>query len=167
MIFVCFSSLKAPLFAGCDQLWIFFNYIAELCDQQYLWNKSSDIWDFLHGDSHQEKLASEITTFGWVSPVVLLTQWDYRIYSSSICLAWKESIDTLVFFAWRYSSREGSIWDYHFRLREARCVSHPVFAKEPQHPQKNKNVSLLFSIQCMNYEKILKLVSMSMKIVYS
>ena len=30
------------------------------------------------------------------------------------------------FFAWRYSSREGSIWDYHFWLGVARCASFPI-----------------------------------------
>ena len=39
---------------------------------QYLWKKSIDIFDLLHGDNHQEKVGSETTPFGWVWPVVHL-----------------------------------------------------------------------------------------------
>ena len=33
-------------------------------DHQYLWKKSIDLSDFLHGNNPQSKVASETTTFG-------------------------------------------------------------------------------------------------------
>ena len=48
------------------------NQIAASFDHQYLWKKSIDIFDLLHGDNHQEKVGSETTPFGWVWPVVHL-----------------------------------------------------------------------------------------------
>ena len=46
---------------------IFFQ-IAEVVDKLYLWKESSDILDFLHGDSYLGKIAPETTTFGWAWP---------------------------------------------------------------------------------------------------
>ena len=35
---------------------------------QYLWKQYINIFDFLHGNIHQEKVVCEATTFGWVWP---------------------------------------------------------------------------------------------------
>ena len=60
-------------------------------DHQYLWKKSIDILDLLHGDSHHVKVASEFTIFGWVWSDVPLAQSDCYNYQ----YLWKESIDIL------------------------------------------------------------------------
>ena len=68
---------------------------------------------FLHRVSHQRKVPSGHTTFGWVWPVVVpLLQLDFRIPLSSNL--WTESIEILVFFACRLSSKAVNILDYHF-----------------------------------------------------
>ena len=60
--------------------------------------------------------------FGWVWLVVPLVKSDGKILWLSISL---KRINPF-FFSWRYSSREGSIWDYHFGLSVARCASFPI-----------------------------------------
>ena len=45
-----------------------------------------DIFGFLHGDNYQGKLTSEITTLGWVWPVVCFVQSNCRILRSLISL---------------------------------------------------------------------------------
>ena len=45
------------------------NQIAVFFDQQYRWKEAINILDFLHGDIHEGKAASETTTFGWAWPV--------------------------------------------------------------------------------------------------
>ena len=47
--------------------------------------------------------------------------------------------------------------DYHFWLGEARCVSHSIPSKELQHPQKSKNLYLLFLIRHGNYERFFEI----------
>ena len=50
--------------------------VAFTFDHEYLWKKSINILGFLNRDSHQREIASEITTFGCVRPVVPLFQSD-------------------------------------------------------------------------------------------
>ena len=57
-----------------------------ISDHQYLWKESIDLLIFSHGDNHQEKVASETSTFGWVLRVVPLVQSDCMIRWSSISL---------------------------------------------------------------------------------
>ena len=45
----------------------------------YPWKESVDFVDFLHGDNHQRKAASETTTFLWVCPVLQIGQSDYGV----------------------------------------------------------------------------------------
>ena len=52
------------------ELCLWFSQIARFFDYQYLWKKSVDTLDFLHGDSHQGKVGFETAGFGWVWPVV-------------------------------------------------------------------------------------------------
>ena len=119
----------------------------------------------MHGNDNQEKVPCETSTFGWMWPTVLLVHSDCRILWSTIYL---EGINWyLRIFAWRNASREGSIWDYQFWLGEARFISHPIFSKELQHPQKSKNLPLLFLFWHMNHGKNSELVSISVKIEYT
>ena len=39
-----------------------------LYDHQYLWKEYMNIFLFLHGDVHQEKITCEVTVFGWACP---------------------------------------------------------------------------------------------------
>ena len=75
------------------------NQIAILFDHQYLWNEPTDNVDFLYGDNHEGKVASETTTFGWVSPVVLVQSYVILILFDYQYL-WKKPSDILDFFAW-------------------------------------------------------------------
>lgn len=43
------------------------NEITRSFDHKYLWKECIDILDFLHGDINQGNIASETTTFTWVS----------------------------------------------------------------------------------------------------
>ena len=45
------------------------NQIARLFDDQYLWKEWINILDFLHGDTHHRKVATE--KFGWALPDVV------------------------------------------------------------------------------------------------
>ena len=47
------------------------NHIARFFDHHYLWKQSISILDFLHGDIHEAKVASDTTTFGWMCPSML------------------------------------------------------------------------------------------------
>ena len=42
------------------------NQIARFVDCQYLWKESTDILDFLYGDSYFRKLPADTITLGWV-----------------------------------------------------------------------------------------------------
>ena len=42
---------------GCGQVCFFSNHIAGLSDSQYDWNESINIFDFLHEDNYQRKIA--------------------------------------------------------------------------------------------------------------
>ena len=44
------------------------NQIAGFSHHQYLWKESINILEFLHGGSHQRKVASGIATFGLMWP---------------------------------------------------------------------------------------------------
>ena len=55
------------------------NQIPGFFDHQYLWKESIGILDFLHGDNHQRKVASETTTLGWMRSVGSLIQLECRI----------------------------------------------------------------------------------------
>ena len=101
---------------GCDQLCLLPNQITESFDHfdyQYLWKESIDILTFcieivIKGRQHV-RLAFPVKwgQVGFLSN--LSAQFSDHQY------LWKESIDLLnllIFFAWRWSSREGSIWDY-------------------------------------------------------
>ena len=44
------------------------NQLAEFLSHQYLWKECMDNLDFMHGDIHQLKVASETSTSGWVFP---------------------------------------------------------------------------------------------------
>ena len=59
------------------------NQMAVFFDHQYLWKESISRLDFLHGDNHQRKVASESYPFGWVWPVLLLIQSDCIILHKS------------------------------------------------------------------------------------
>ena len=50
------------------------NQIAVFCNHQYLWKDSTDLLDFLHGDSHQGKVAPETTTF-WLGVACCLSSY--------------------------------------------------------------------------------------------
>ena len=85
------------IFVGCGQL----SPSSKILDHQFLWKKSSDILDFVHGDNHQWKVESETTTLigcgQW--SVVPLIQSNCIILWSSISL---EEINWYVrFFVWR------------------------------------------------------------------
>ena len=58
--------VRQALLVGCGQLCFLFIQTAEFFDQQYIWKESIDILEFLHGEMHQEKVAPETTSFGWV-----------------------------------------------------------------------------------------------------
>ena len=66
----------------------------------------------LHGNSHQGKVTSETTSFGWVLPGVSIVQSDCRILWWSVSLVRAKWY--LSFYAWSQSSKEINIWDYHF-----------------------------------------------------
>ena len=59
--------------------------------------------------------------FGWVLPDVLVVQSDCSILWSTVSL--DKSNWYLRFFAWRYASRKGSIWEFHLWLGVAFCIS--------------------------------------------
>ena len=80
--------------------WLNFSYnqTAAFLDHQYFWKQSIGTLGFLHGNSHQDKVGLETTSFGWVWPVVLSSQiprfFDHQYFR-------EESIDILVFILWR------------------------------------------------------------------
>ena len=64
---------------GRDQVYVSPSQIAGFFDQQYYCKESVYVFDFLHGDNHQGKVASKTAAFGRVSPVVRLVQSDCMI----------------------------------------------------------------------------------------
>ena len=73
----CMSGKNVVLQFWCKMLST--NRFAVFFYHQYLCKESISTIDFLHGDNHHKKVASEIITFGWVWPVLSLVQLDYRI----------------------------------------------------------------------------------------
>ena len=64
-------SLRLPLMVGCDQFFLSSNQIVGFFDHQFLWKELIDILVFLHGVSHQGKIAPEITSgCGWMWSVL-------------------------------------------------------------------------------------------------
>ena len=99
---------------------------------QDFWSSISLEWisqyrSFLHGVSHEGKVTSQIINCGWVWPFVPHIQSDCRILRSSISLEriklYLLVFACLVMFVFRWSSREGNIWDYHSCLTGAVCAS--------------------------------------------
>ena len=141
------------------------NHIAEIFDHQYFWKESSNILLFLHRDSHKRKLVSETTDFGWVWLVVLLVQLDCRVLWSTISL---QEINWCLRFLHEdiYQGKVACETTAFAWVRLGVC--HIQYSqKNPIILKTRKNLSLLFLIQHRNYEKLLKLASISMKIVYS
>ena len=97
-------------------LWPFFYH-------KCLWKESGDLLDFLQGDNHQRKVASGTICFDWVWPVVPLVQLHFRILWA---ISQEEISQYAGFFAWRQSSKKGSIWDYLFWLGVVSCASCPI-----------------------------------------
>ena len=98
--------LRLPLLVACGQ-GLSFNQIAGFFDQQDYKKEPIIVYNFLHGDNHQGKVAYKTTTFGWVLPGLSLIQLDYKIIRST---ASREGIKWyLSLFTWNYSSRESSI----------------------------------------------------------
>ena len=93
------------------QLWlkmISTSQIAVFFDHQYLWKESIDLLNFVHGHSHQVKVASGITSCDSLWSVVPLVQSDCRILQSSDQFSGKNQVASWI-FACSQSSREGSI----------------------------------------------------------
>ena len=88
------------------------NQIAVFFNHQYFWRESSDLLDFLHGENHQAKVASRITSFGLGLLVVSFIHLSCRILWSSVSL--KGIKLYLSFSAWSSSSREHSTSNYSF-----------------------------------------------------
>ena len=96
--------LRLSLLVGCGQLHLLSKHIAGSFDYQYHWNKTSNLLDFLHDDSHQVKVvASGTTSFDRVWLVVLLLQTNCKIFLSPISLERIKSY--LKIFVW--SCHEG------------------------------------------------------------
>ena len=118
--------LRLPLLVRCGHFYLLANQIAGLFDHKYLWKESNNPLDYLH--SHQGKVASETTSFGWVWPVVL------HIHSGSKILWLSVSV---IKIRWSHCFLHG---DSHqrkvlpkttiFCLGVVCCVSHPIRLKD-------------------------------------
>lgn len=62
--------LRLPLLFGYCQVFLSYNLNAGFFDDYFPWKISINILNVLHGDSHQRKVASQTTTFGWLWPCV-------------------------------------------------------------------------------------------------
>ena len=79
----------------------------------------SNLLGFLHGDSHQVMVASVTTFFVWVCQSCLLSNQNAGFFNyQNLCKQWS---GILVFCM--ELSREGSIWNCHFWLAVAYCLS--------------------------------------------
>ena len=94
------SIWKSSSLVGSCQVCLLCNQITWFFDRQYIGRESNDILVcfFLHVVSHQGKVASGTTTFGWMPSVKLLLKFDSRILWSTIFL--KRISHYLSFFVW-------------------------------------------------------------------
>ena len=88
------KDLRLILLVGYGQLWLLSNQIAGFFDRQYLRKISINALDFFHGEKHQQKKGSEVTTFSVIvscaSPNQVAGFFDHQYL-------WKESIEILEF----------------------------------------------------------------------
>ena len=71
--------MTEPPLVGYGQLCLSSDQIARFFDHQYIWKESRDILVLLHVVNHQVKVASEMTTFSLLWPVLPLAQSDCKI----------------------------------------------------------------------------------------
>ena len=90
----------------------------QLISYQYLWNKSSDLLDFLLKDNHQRKVASETTL-----DVASCVSCPIRFQDSLIINISGENPVISQIFGRKQFSAEGRILDYPFWLVCQLCIS--------------------------------------------
>ena len=84
--------LRTSLLTGSDQVCFSSSQIALFFDKKNHQKESTDIFTFLHGDNHQEKVACEGVTFGLVWPmgfqdslIINISTWKQLIPLSDRC----------------------------------------------------------------------------------